>query len=200
MTDRTTLPDGSPAASAGPAISATYPIGAFIQDYEYIQGSGDLDSNNGRFCITPEYPAGTYAYFVTIDSALTPVYPYTLGLNYYGTVQTGNTGPGGGHVTITEVTTVYNGPTSVGEVNNNIKFQLYPNPVKDYAYIYFDPGSANNITGTIYDAKGTVVKHISYMQPSIAYSIDFTNLPAGIYTMQLLSDKDRVVQKIVVTK
>ena len=27
-----------------------------------------LDENNGRFCVTPEYPNGTYAYFATFDS------------------------------------------------------------------------------------------------------------------------------------
>lgn len=39
--------------------------GAFIQDYEYLGGSGDLDECNGRFCVTPEFPRGTYAYFLT---------------------------------------------------------------------------------------------------------------------------------------
>ena len=39
--------------------------GAFIQDYEFAQGTGDLDECNGRFCITPEFPEGTYAYFLT---------------------------------------------------------------------------------------------------------------------------------------
>lgn len=39
--------------------------GAFVQDYEYIAGSGDLDECNGRFCVTPEFPEGTYAYFLT---------------------------------------------------------------------------------------------------------------------------------------
>ena len=29
--------------------------GFFIDDYEYL-GNGDLDENNGRFCITPDYP------------------------------------------------------------------------------------------------------------------------------------------------
>ncbi|MCB1228953.1 MAG: YHYH protein [Verrucomicrobiae bacterium] len=39
--------------------------GAFVQDYEYVEGGGDLDECNGRFCVTPEYPEGTYAYFLT---------------------------------------------------------------------------------------------------------------------------------------
>lgn len=39
--------------------------GAFIADYEYVEGSGDLDECNGRHCVTPEFPEGTYAYFLT---------------------------------------------------------------------------------------------------------------------------------------
>ena len=66
----------------GPAI-ATYPLGTFIDDYEYRHRSGLLDENNGRFCVTPEYPNGTYAYFLTIDSTQTPVYPYIVGKNFY---------------------------------------------------------------------------------------------------------------------
>lgn len=39
--------------------------GTFIQDYEYVAGHGDLDECNGRFGITPEFPEGTYAYYLT---------------------------------------------------------------------------------------------------------------------------------------
>jgi len=39
--------------------------GTFVQDYEYAEGVGDLDACNGRFCVTPEFPDGTYAYFLT---------------------------------------------------------------------------------------------------------------------------------------
>jgi len=61
----------------------TYPMGMFIQDYEY-SGDGTLDKHNGRYCITPDYPNGTYAYFVTTNSAGTPVYPYVIGPTYFG--------------------------------------------------------------------------------------------------------------------
>jgi hypothetical protein len=91
----------------GPAVSSTYPLGCFIEDYTYVAGSGDLDNHNGRFCITPEYPAGIYAYFVTIDASLNPVYPFTPGPTYYGIIQTGNTGPSGGHNTIPAGATTY---------------------------------------------------------------------------------------------
>ncbi|TWT38679.1 YHYH protein [Blastopirellula retiformator] len=39
--------------------------GTFVADYEFVSGKGDLDECNGRFCVTPEFPEGTYAYFLT---------------------------------------------------------------------------------------------------------------------------------------
>ncbi len=72
----------------GPLL-AEYPLGFFIEDYEYL-GNGDLDKNNGRFCVTPDYPRGTYAYFATINPTenetggtwknyRSPVFPYLIG-------------------------------------------------------------------------------------------------------------------------
>ena len=39
--------------------------GKFTADYEYVKGSGDLDECNGRFGVTPEFPQGTYHYYIT---------------------------------------------------------------------------------------------------------------------------------------
>lgn len=39
--------------------------GSFIQDYEWAAGVGDLDANNGRSGVTPEFPEGTYYYVLT---------------------------------------------------------------------------------------------------------------------------------------
>ena len=50
--------------------SDIYSLGSFLQDWEYVEGSGDLDECNGRVGVTPEFPAGIYHYYAT-DS-----YPY----------------------------------------------------------------------------------------------------------------------------
>ena len=71
-----TTRDGGPTES-------NYPIGTFIQDWVYVHERGSLDKNNGRYCVTPEYPNGTYAYFITVDDTDTPVYPYVVGKSYY---------------------------------------------------------------------------------------------------------------------
>lgn len=46
-------------------LNTPIPMGAFTQDYEYVDGLGDLDQCNGRFGVTPEFPEGIYYYVVT---------------------------------------------------------------------------------------------------------------------------------------
>jgi len=59
--------------------------GFFIEDYTF-DNSGDLDIHNGRFCKTPEYPNGTYAYFTTINvnnnGFIEGAYPYFIGKTF----------------------------------------------------------------------------------------------------------------------
>lgn len=67
-------------------VSTTdFPLGYFIEDYEFTN-AGDLDEYNGRFCKTPEYPDGIYAYFATTtinpNGNYVGVFPYFIG-NYY---------------------------------------------------------------------------------------------------------------------
>jgi hypothetical protein len=70
----------------GPSTTV-YPLGTFVEDYEWKPsvntGKTHLDENNGRFCVTPDYPNGVYAYFLTVDSDNIPIFPYILGKNYY---------------------------------------------------------------------------------------------------------------------
>lgn len=84
-------------ATTGPTVSTAFPIGWYLQDFDYLGEHGytqgthfDLDECNGRWCVTPEYPQGIYAYFVTIDASFQPAYPYIIGRQYYGVKQGGN--------------------------------------------------------------------------------------------------------------
>lgn len=49
----------------GPGEPPGVYTGDYTRDFEYIAESGDLDACNGRFTVTPEFPSGTYAYFMT---------------------------------------------------------------------------------------------------------------------------------------
>ena len=92
ITQRNTLPDGTSlnGGQAGPDVSIRFPLGYYMEDFEYVTKLDDLDQFNARFAVTPEYPNGTYAYYVTIDENGSPAYPYLLGPQYYGTVATDN--------------------------------------------------------------------------------------------------------------
>jgi YHYH protein len=90
----------------GPAVGTAFPLGRYTEDNDYLGDLGkvqgvdfDLNEYNCRYCVTPEFPNGTYAYFVTITSNGLPTYPYNVGKQFVGT-------PTGGAVTsITETVT-----------------------------------------------------------------------------------------------
>lgn len=110
-------------AQYGPNVSTSFPLGRYLEDNDYLGDLGktvgvdfDLDEYNGRYCLTPEYPNGTYAYFVAITAGGLPAFPYNLGRRYCGT-------PSGGIVTsITEPVTVFfsGGPNAVETVASAI--------------------------------------------------------------------------------
>ncbi len=75
-----------------------FPVGFFIEDFTHtkIADQATLDENNGRFCVTPEYPNGTYAYFATIEEGNAdssgpfagykrPKFPFLVGENFKST-------------------------------------------------------------------------------------------------------------------
>ena len=82
----------------GPAISSTYLLGHYIEDFDYLGDLGktlgtdfDLNEQNVRFCVTPEFPSGTWAYFTPINSDGSPAFPYTTGRQFYGNTTGGAT-------------------------------------------------------------------------------------------------------------
>jgi hypothetical protein len=114
----------------GPPVSAAHPFGRYLEDNDFLGDLGlasgtntfDLDEYNGRFCVTPEFPNGTYAYFTAINSSGAPAFPYNIGRQFYGTPN-GGTVAGGAYPET--VTTNY-----IGGANSAVRLQ--------------PPGFANN--------------------------------------------------------
>lgn len=46
--------------------------GTFTADYVYKKGKGSLDECNGRYIVSPEFPNGTYAYFLSQEWPVIP--------------------------------------------------------------------------------------------------------------------------------
>ena len=74
--------------------TSIFPAEFFIEDFTWTESEDEsfLDKNNGRFCVTPDYPNGTYAYFATFETSNSsdglfknfkkPAFPYLIGNSF----------------------------------------------------------------------------------------------------------------------
>lgn len=197
ITDRTTLPDGTvlTAGQYGPPIDALFPLGAYVEDHEFIGGSGHLDIHNGRFCVTPEYPAGTYAYFVTLDAQLGPAYPYVLGPTYFGIVQPGNTGPGSGHNDIDESVQLYTGLVERGQ---DLPVNVWPVPATDVVQV--DLTAVNgDVRIAVLDASGRTVSEMATHAPAIP-ALDVSGIAGGALILSITAEGTTVRIPVLVAR
>jgi hypothetical protein len=151
----------------GPTVSATYPLGRYVEDYDFTAGSGDLDQYNGRFCVTPDFPNGTYAYFVTIDSSGNPAFPYYLGPQFYGTASGGNV------TSVSETTATYysNHTLQSGTNTTPALISWFLKNTAQAATILYDSAS-NIVTGPVTTWTGNTTAIDADVQ-TIAYSSDY---------------------------
>lgn len=192
ITQRHTLADGTVLTPSqyGPDVSGTYPLGYYAEDYVYTAGSGDLDAYNGRFAITPDYPGGTYAYYITVDANGQSVYPYDIGPSYYGVVATDNISSHG-HVTISEAVSTYTPTASVhpGDTSSGIELApSVPNPAHGPTLVSFTLPAASHVTLSVYSVAGrrmmTLVDSVRAAGVN-RVSFDGSKLEPGVYYLQL---------------
>ena len=131
--------------NAGPEENQ-WPLGSFTNDFIYAHKSGTLDQNNGRFCVTPDFPKGTYAYFITIDSNQVPQFPYIIGENFYSLPVDSN----------------YNSNISQDDIPKNAK-RLYTAGM---------PRNGEGVIATISEVKSGTVDSISIDDSSSNFSVN----------------------------
>ncbi|NBW59630.1 MAG: YHYH protein [Crocinitomicaceae bacterium] len=185
ISTRTTYSTGA-SVTAGPAVSSTYPLGYFREDYEYVSNAGQdyLDEHNGRFCKTPEYPNGIYCYFTTVDANWNSAYPYVVGPTFYGTKT-------GAKVTaITETVTTYTSTSELSE-NSAIELKVFPNPTNDVLMVQLSNLIKENVTIKLIDLTGKVIDtKIIYQGSTIAY-FDVSTVYSGQYIIQIGEGKQQ---------
>ena len=202
---RDTLPDGTVLAPAyqGPPLDSI-PIGSYMEDFEYVSGLGDLDEHNGRTCVTPEYPSGTYAYFVTLGADLIPAFPYVLGTTFYGVTHgnDGNMGPNSGYVTVPAGVTTYvpDSTTGISQIDMSLSLRVFPNPASEQLNFRL---TTNNIyqqfTGTIYDQSGKLIETGNVI-PDKEYAYNTGSLSSGIYLLKVESKAQSYTSKFIIVK
>jgi len=193
ISTRTVWADGTDVPD-GPAVSVTYPLGYFREDYEFVNHAGAadyLDVHNGRFCVTPEYPNGMYCYFATVDSDWNSAYPYLIGPTYYG-VKTGAKVN-----SVTEATTTYNPVNGLSEQSIS-EVRIFPNPTNDLFIVQAIGLVETNMELTLTDIQGKVMDKQVILPGSTMAFFDVSTLYAGTYVISYTDAKGIQRKKIIV--
>ena len=197
ITTRTTYANGS-TVTAGPAVSTTYPLGSFQEDYEYVAHPSDptyLDEHNGRFCKTPEYPNGIYCYFATVDANHNSTYPYAVGPTFYGVYANRKV------TSISEATTIYNGssaPIKDESFASNLALTIHQN--SELLVVQYKGIVKRDIDIVMYAMDGKQVSaNKLYSGQTLSY-IDLQALYEGTYIVRISDGTNTEVKKITVQR
>ncbi len=196
ITARTHHADGSD-VDDGPAVDATYYLGYFREDYEFSTHGSDeyLDIHNGRFCLTPEYPNGTYAYFATVDESWNSAYPYVIGPSFYGEFEDRIVNA------VSETTTTYTSTTSVDVFDlNKVEINIFPNPASSLIAIQMNGLVTENVLVELYQLAGKKVKSKQINKGQTIAYFDTQVLYAGQYFVRFTTSKSTVTKSVVITE
>lgn len=183
--------------SLGPAVSSTYFLGYFREDYEYIAhtASDYLDEHNGRFCVTPEYPNGIYCYFATVDANHNSAYPYVVGPTFYGNRTASKVN------TVTESTTIFTGITSISEsAFNNLKITVFPNPASNLIAVQVGHLVSGDLNADLTDINGKILKTNKINKGHTITYFDTQTLYEGIYFVKISDQEHFSTHKIVIKR
>ena len=191
ITERTHYANGNDVID-GPPVNATYPLGYFREDYEYINHANEsdyLDEHNGRFCKTPEYPDGTYAYFCTVDENWNSAYPYAVGPTFYGIRNAQKV------QSINETTTVYTATTDIHE-QQSLALSVFPNQTYDLLIIQAGQLITETLPITLTDMKGVIVHESILKQGSSLAYADISMIYSGTYILTIGKGESSFTQLI----
>lgn len=175
----------------GPAVSDTYPLGRYREDYEFVSHPEDpsyLDEHNGRFCVTPEYPDGIYAYFCTVDENWNSAYPYAVGPTFYGNKVALKVN------SINEATTTYTSEISaISDLKiEDLQWNLYPNPASEILTIQSNKLVEEKIDVTLLDIQGKTIQTASILPGTTISFMDIRTLHTGNYILQFSTSTTRL--------
>lgn len=194
-TTRATYPDGTN-VDDGPDVNSTYFLGYFKEDYIFVNHPEEdyLDIHNGRWCVTPEYPQGTYAYFCTVDENWNSAFPYAVGPTFYGMYEDRRVN------VINENVTIYDGGTNnISEAElNAMHFNIFPNPASDLIAIQVGGVVESELNIDLLDLQGRIVMQTEiHAGQTIAY-FDVSTLYAGSYLVRIQSGDQFITRNILV--
>ena len=193
ISTRTQYANGT-TVTAGPPVSTTYPLGYFREDYEYVVNTNTeyLDDHNGRFCITPEFPNGTYCYFATVDQNWNSAYPYAVGPTFYGSRVVAKV------TTIVEPVTTYLPSTGLA---NAVKTSIIvsPNPATEFVAVQLGGLQNEDVQLELIDLQGKIIQSDKIVQGSTITYFDVRKIYDGFYFIKVIGKNFSKIEKIKIS-
>ena len=193
ISTRTQYANGT-TVTAGPPVSTTYPLGYFKEDYEFVLDSNSdyLDVHNGRFCITPEFPNGTYCYFTTVNKEWNSAYPYVVGPTFYGSRVVAKV------TTITEPVTTYSPSTGLANVIKT-SIIISPKPATEFVAVQLSGLQNEDVQLELIDLQGKVIQSDKIVQGSTITYFDVRKLYDGFYFLKVMGKNFSKIEKIKIS-
>lgn len=88
-------------------------------------------------------------------------------------------------------------------INSSLINSVYPNPAKGLASINFYLSELSHVSVDVYSILGekvTTIKKAKFIEGEHFVYFDVTNVPAGVYFIAIKTEKESVIEKIVVVK
>ena len=149
------------------SLQGVWPLGIFIEDYVYSNNTATLDRHNGRYCVTPEFPNGTYAYFTPQTADGDPVYPYFVGNTLYGQLAITPPPPPPPLSWITP-------PGNLGTLSQGVYFQVQLQAVANNEQVYYKVIAGEIPAGMQVTSVG-YVSGVPTLSGAASYGQDFTS-------------------------
>jgi hypothetical protein len=193
ISTRTQYANGT-TVTAGPPVSTTYPLGYFKEDYEFVLDSNSdyLDVHNGRFCITPEFPNGTYCYFTTVNKDWNSAYPYVVGPTFYGSRVVAKV------TSITEPVTTYSPSTGLANVIKT-SIIISPNPATEFVAVQLSGLQNEDVQLELIDLQGKIIQSDKIVQGSTITYFDVRKLYDGFYFIKVMGKNFSKIEKIKIS-
>ena len=193
ISTRTQYANGT-TVTAGPPVSTTYPLGYFKEDYEFVLDSNSdyLDVHNGRFCITPEFPNGTYCYFTTVNKEWNSAYPYVVGPTFYGSRVVAKV------TSITEPVTIYSPSTGLANVIKT-SIIISPNPATEFVAVQLGGLQNEDVQLELIDLQGKIIQSDKIVQGSTITYFDVRKLYDGFYFIKVMGKNFSKIEKIKIS-
>lgn len=141
---------------------------------------------------TPEYPAGIYCYYATVDANYNSAYPYVVGPTFYGNKTGANV------TTVPASATTFVLATKENSINKS-KINVFPNPAKDFITVQTD-FAKKDLKVEIMNAAGQLVKATTVKQGTTMVHIETDAMYNGVYFIKVSNSLETQNFKVLIKK